>query len=177
VEISVKSRLDEIIRDLDAHPETVRKAAAMALNRVAPTARSRAVKKINAETGLRQSSIRKRITLTKARDYLLQVKLTAQRHAPNIASYGGVQTKQGVRSRAWRKSRVYPRTFILPGTRIAVARKTKARYPLKAIYGPSLPNAFVTRVVTEEMDKAVHERFPIEFMRALRSLWRKAGVQ
>jgi hypothetical protein len=52
----------------------------------------------------------------------------------------------------------------------------EAKAPIKKVYGPSIPQYFVTKIVIAAMEKVARERWPIEFNAALRGvLIRRTG--
>ena len=171
MEISVKGSVDAIIRDLDAHPATVEKATTMALNKTGATVRARVIRALQERYGLQRVSVTRRLRAVRAYAGRLRFDVVAHPSAPSIAAYNAKQTKAGVRSNAWNRTHVYKHTFIPSGRKVAFKRLTKARLPIKKVYGPSLPKSFGRQEIKLFMDKVVDERFPLEFTRALRALW------
>lgn len=175
MEISVEGSVNEIIRSLDAHPATVAKATTMALNKTASRVQTRAIRAIRDRTGLKSSSVRRRMKIVKAYGSRLLVSIRALPYAPNVASYGGKQVKEGVRHRAWQRTQIAKGAFLIHG-RTAMTRVGKSRLPIKPLYGPSLPKNFGATEIENAMNKTVRENFPTEFLRALRALWQRAGL-
>lgn len=175
INISVQSNIAEVLRKFEGLQMETGKAVAMALNRTAATARSRATKAISAETGIKQASIREKLQIVRATRTALRAEIQAHKYAPNLIHYTARQTKAGVSANAWRKRKVYKHTFIGNKGRTVFHREGKARLPIKPVYGPSIPRTFMQRTTNRVLRETVAERFPIEFERALKVELRKLG--
>jgi len=108
------------MRSLNAHPKAVEKATVLALNKVGATVRARVIRELRDRFGLQRASVANRLKMRKAHGDSLRVDVVAHPSAPSIAAYSGRQTRDGVLSRAWRRARVYPRTFIPKGRSVAL---------------------------------------------------------
>jgi hypothetical protein len=147
-------------------------AATAALNRVAASARTQAVRVIGAESSLKQADVRPHVTLTKATRTRLEAVINAQPWSPNLIRYQARQVKAGVSARAWGQRKVYKGAFIGNKGRTVFKRATKERLPLKALHGPSVPKEFVATKTRSAMDAKIKERFVPEFESALRQFLR-----
>jgi hypothetical protein len=176
MEVSVKGDVDAVLKDLGSLSLRVDIAIAQALNRTAARAKTQAVRTIAKESGIQQKAVRDRIAIRKASSYALHAIISAEPYAPNLIRYSARQTKRGVSANAWRKRRIYPRTFIANQGRTVFKRIGKARLPIRPVYGPSIPRTFMQRVTNEAMTQAVRERFPVEFTRALNLQLRRRGL-
>jgi len=97
-----------------------------------------------------------------------------------LREYGARMTKRGATFQVKKGTarRVYQRQgqpgFILPrfGSNVFVRTSPEPPGPPKAkiakVYGPSIPQYFVTRFVRERMERIARERWPIEFEREVR---------
>ena len=161
--ISVKGNVKDVLRDLnDKQKHVIPQAAARALNRVINTVKSRTVKDISAKTKLKQKDIRARMIIRGASKAKLEAVLKALPYSPNLSKFSARQTKPGVVANAWEGRKVYRGTFTMPGGSV-VKRTTKARYPIKGVYGPSLISNFKKQDNIELMKQVAGERWSIEF--------------
>ena len=176
IQISLKAEFDNALRSLAGLEKQVEVAAQQAINRVAATAKSIAVKSISSETGIQQKLVRDRIAIFKASRSALSAVVSAFKYAPNLIRYQAKQTKAGVSAKAWNQRKVYRGTFIGNKGRTVFKRVGKARLPIKAVYGPSIPQTFIKARTTEAMIQAVQTRWPTEFDAALANQLRRAGL-
>lgn len=178
LKVDVQMDMASLTRALNAiERDAIRPAAVQALNRVARTVKSRAVKAISAETGMKQASIRDLIAIRQATKLGLIAEVSASRHAPNLIHYSARQTKRGVSASAWRKRKVYKGTFIANKGRTVFRRVGKGRLPIKPVFGPSLPRTFINKTTHAVMTRTINERFPVEFNAALINQLRRRGLR
>jgi hypothetical protein len=113
MEISFQSNIDAVAKQFgrDLRKE-IDRAVPPAINRVATTARKFAAQQINKVTGMKISSIRKKLALRRATRAVPTAVITAQRYAPNLRSFGAREVKRGVSANAWRKRKIYIGAFI-----------------------------------------------------------------
>jgi hypothetical protein len=177
MEISIKHDLHKITKHLnDLQKQVVPQAAARALTRTADQVMTAAAKSISAETGIKQSTVKKHLIRIKAHRNKLQAEVVAKKYAPNLAEFmSGTQISQsldrkgkGVKAKAWGKRKEYPHTFIgrgkNSGKMLVFARTSDKRTArLKTIYGPSIPQTFIQRHVHDALVKLAHERWQVNF--------------
>ena len=145
--------------------EEIDKAVPGALNRTATSARVTAIGQINNITGLKKSSIRERLPIYKASRANPEARIVAKPFAPNLINFSARQTKRGVSANAWRKRKVYKNSFIGNQGRTVFARVGKARLPIKALKGPSVPRTFIKQEVESAIRATIQTKFPEEFER------------
>ncbi|MFP4560995.1 MAG: phage tail protein [Thiohalorhabdus sp.] len=185
MELNVRVDIEEVEKQLyRAERREVPKATAWAINRTLNTARSRSAKTISRETGIQQKKFAKqppkgRMLIKRATWENLQGELHALPYAPNLIEYvskgsrkpGAFRKKSGVQARAWGSKKTYPGTFVGQGQnsgKALVFRRTSGdRYPIKAIYGPSVPQTFMNRIVQRVLDAVANYQFPRQFSREL----------
>ena len=97
-------------------------ATVSALNRVATTARSVAVREIRGQTAIKASDVRKYVTVRKASRADMTAEIKARAYAPNLMRYGAREVKQGVSANAWGKRKIYRNAFIGNRGRTVFAR-------------------------------------------------------
>jgi hypothetical protein len=113
MEISFQSDIEQVAQRFSADlRKEIDKAVPTALNRVATTVRKVAAQQINKVTGLKVTSIRKRLRLRKATRARPIAEITALPYAPNLRSFNARQVKKGVSANAWRKRKIYRGAFI-----------------------------------------------------------------
>lgn len=90
----------------------IAQAVPTTLNRLAVSARVTAIDEINKVTGLKKSSIRERLPITKASRALPEAKIVAKPYAPNLINFSAREVKAGVSANAWRTRKIYKGAFI-----------------------------------------------------------------
>ena len=176
--ISVKHDIREVEKTLSrAQRKAVPDASRMALNRVAASVRSAAVKAIAAETGIKQKDVRAATTLRKAgRGRVLRAEIDARGRPLNLIRFGARQLKKSVSAKPWRRRRVYKRrVWVGNQGRTVFIREPGGK--IRGMYGPSIAR----EMIRDQVGKAIHarfaERWPIEFERALNLQLRKLGFK
>lgn len=164
------SATDRLINDLQR--SIVPKAINAALNRVVVTGRSEAVRTIARTTGLKQKDIREHLDIRRAGRGDPAAEIRAKPWSPNLIRYQARQTQAGVSAKAWGQRKVYKGSFIGNKGRTVFTRTGKARLPLKALHGPSVPREFMRDVSLQALEVVAKQRFPIEFERALAQFMR-----
>ena len=184
--VSIKNT-DRLLRKLEALAlQVLPQATATALNRVANTVKSRASKDISVRTGLKVSSVRRRVVITKRAsksDPRAVIEITGR--PLNLVEFAsGKRTPRsprgGITARAWGRRRKYPGVFLarMPnGQVIAVKRsapgKTRSKLirkgrwagkspHIESVWGPGIVKEAVHPVLVAARDRAFRERFPIE---------------
>jgi len=167
-------------------------AAARAVNRVAATVRSRASKDISEATGLKVSSVRRRVVIRKRAskaDPVAVVEITGKPFNLIESVRGSKQPRSprgGVTAQAWGRRRKHPGVFLarMPnGHVIAVQRspagrtrdkliKTgpwKGKSPhIEAVWGAGIVREAAQPLLAKRREETVKERLPIELKHEIR---------
>lgn len=165
--ISVKLDVRAMKREFAKEHRKIEQAAARAINRAAEGGATAAARDISAKTKLKVREIRKRMTIRRARPGYLIAEIHAHPYAPNLKAFRPTQNAKGTAASAWERRKTYMHAFIHPRTGSVVTRTTNSRFPLKGLYGPSLPKTFIRADVLAEIEKVVLERFNKEFEREI----------
>lgn len=180
---NVKSDLTEVKKYLnDVQRKLVPKAAGIALGRVATTARKVAQQTIRQRLSISAAAARGDLKIERGQAGTLVVWIVARGKPIPLRDYQARQTakgatfrvvKTGSRKRYTRKQRL---GFIKKelGGHVFVRTEDdppgKPKGRIKKVYGPSIPQYFVTKIVLDAMTKTARERWPIEFNNALRGV-------
>jgi Prophage minor tail protein Z (GPZ) len=167
VEITVKDNIDELLKELSIfNKQVIEQATVRTLNEAARTVQGRAAKAIAKDIGTAQKNVTRRIHVKPARsNKLVSTVYPEQPFSFRLAHFKPRQTKAGVSVAAWGKRKIYPHTFLAQvkaGDREiegVFVRKTKARLPIKQLWGPSIPKTFATDHITKQMESIARERF------------------
>lgn len=184
--LGVRFDLNEFKRDLDAKGrKRVDRAAQIALGRIGTTIRKVASQGIREKLAITAAVAKKAITIRKSGSKLTLF-IEASGSPIPIRDYGARAGKRGVTYRVSKGGKrklyenKYGKGFIVDRlgghvfVRSGPARKG-GKAPIRKVYGPSIPQYFVTRVLRDLMLKSARERWPIEFAAALRGLSIRAG--
>lgn len=140
------------------------KATAAALNRTGDHANTLTVRDLAEITGLKQKDVRAAMRRVRAKWGNLEYRLAAIGRALNLIRFAARQTKKGVTASAWGKPRfLYKHTFIANQGRTVFVRESKARLPIKAVHGPSLPREFGRAQFMNNLKAAVTLKWRTEF--------------
>lgn len=157
----------------------VNAAAAVALQRVGTTARKEADQEIRKRLTLRSATVKEALAIRRLPKRLI-VEITASGKPIALKEYRARKTKKGATFQVAKRNprRVYLRQnrpgFIVDRLGGHVYVRTGPNPPgpetakIKKVYGPSIPQYFVTRFVRERMMASINERWPIEFSRQLK---------
>lgn len=164
-------------------------AAGAALKRVGNTVRNAGAKKIRERLAIKATVAKSAIKVRRIGSDRWTLLIEASGKPIPLRDYGATQTKKGVKFRVARAGarKLYLRKgrtgFIIKGKGGHVFVRTEDDPPgpkkgrVKKVYGPSIPQYFVTQPVMDEMKRVAQERWPIEFSAAIRGvLIRKTGV-
>lgn len=149
------------------------KATAAALNRTGDHANTLTVLDLAEVTGLKQKDVRAAMRRVRAKWGNLEYRLAAIGRALNLIRFGARQTKKGVSASAWGKRKIYKSTFIANQGRTVFVREGKARLPIKAVHGPSLPREFGRAQFMNNLKAAVTLKWRTEFAHQLAYYLRK----
>lgn len=187
IRVNVKLQIDQARKDFSRLGQQVNRAAAVALNRTAITARKEADQEVRKRLNLKSGTVKDALRIDKARKRLV-VEIVASGKPIALRDYGANRTKKGVTFKVARSQprRLYKRqgragfkvdkfgghVFV----RVGPNPPGRADAPIKKVYGPSIPQYFVTRFVRERMTRIAMQRFPIEFARELKFRASKAAA-
>lgn len=148
IKMEVSDPIDTIIESLRDIPKKVANPSiAKALNRVAVTARKRAVKEVKDYMNVSPALVKSMIDIRKANAKKLISVLKNRGQRLNLAQFKGRQTKKGVQASTYGITRVYKGAFLIKGGKAAMARETQARLPIRPLYGPGVISS-LTRLKT-----------------------------
>lgn len=177
-------------------------ATSQAINKTLASAKTVAKTEIRNETNIAAGKVGKALIVTKSNKRTLSGKLDSKTgRGTNLADFvTGAQLKsqpklsktkyksgkgkgsyrsQGVKSKAWGKTKTYAGTFIgtgkSSGKKLVFARVGKGRdSKLKAIRGPSIRQTFTNKNVQQVLRRKIKQQFDTEFKRAFDNEMRKA---
>lgn len=148
-----------------------------ALNRTAEQVRTHAVKELKGrasdEAGLGVSGFRRAIAIRRATRVSLTATLSASGKAIPLILFGARQTASGVSASPWGRRRGYKGAFIttMPsGHRGVFRRASKARLPIRELYGASLPREFIKRDIVNAMQSVAAQLWDKNFRQAAASV-------
>lgn len=182
IKIDVRSDLAQVQRDLHLSQKEVSKAAVRALNKTATFAQSTATKAIAQAMDLKQTDIRKKLSIVKATLQSMRAMVTGSGKAIPLINFKARQVKDGVVIRFAGKRILYRGHFIatMPtGHKGVFFRKGGRRevrmskhhvgktymteLPIVERFGPSIPHMLVDKNLTPAIYKAIKERWPVLF--------------
>lgn len=187
---NVKADLREVQKYLnDLQKKYVPQAAGTALRRVATTVRKIAQQRIRDRLAISAAVARGDLQIERGPIGRLTVWVTASGKPIPLRDYQARQTRKGATYRVSKANgrKTYQRQqrlgFIVRSKGGHVFVRTgddppgKAKAPIQKVYGPSLPQYFVTKLVVQAMQNTARERWQIEFSAALRGvLLRRTGT-
>lgn len=174
--VQIKVSTIEVERYIRRIPRATQRATARGLNKGIRLVRTRSVRAVAAQRAIRQKTIRRETSIESARprpNRLRAVLRMSGRPIP-LREYGA--RVQGRRGRGNRK-RTGPgaspiSVVIFKGRRVVVEgaflgpnghvfrRRGPGRLPIKKLFGPSLPSAFVKPIVERSMRVVAERRIP-----------------
>lgn len=164
VDVSALVKVEHLFREVgNQAPHAIRRA----INHVGDKARTRVVRTLAAQAGVKYGDARRAVTVTRATYDRMLYRIAARGQPIPLSWFGARQTKKGVSAAPWGKRRVFPHTFLWPrvGGRVFV-RTGKGRKPIRQLWGPALPKellkaetaaAFRLIVSTELPPRVAHE--------------------
>jgi hypothetical protein len=187
IKISVQADISGALRKLNVTAEQARKAIPRALNKVATTARAEAAREIKqAGYGLKVGAIKKAIKTIRATKHDLTAIVRASGSPIPLIEYGARQTRKGVTVSVLRGRKLIPGGFIatMPTGHRGVfvhkgevnrwvmrnGKRVRSRLPIRELFGPSIPQAFVNNTVQAALKGAIKARFPVVLMQELRAV-------
>lgn len=141
LEISVRwDGLATIQRKLEAAATRSPQAVAWALNRTVERARTKVVRALREQTGLKFGVIRASTSILKAGPGSLHAEIRARGGFTSLKEFNARQTKKGVSAAPWGRRQVFESTFIVRRYGGHVYKRAgKARFPIQKLYGPAIP--------------------------------------
>lgn len=181
LKFSVKSDIAAARRTTLLAQKEIERAAMRALDRVSTTVRRTAADSIGSKLALRKGDIRKQVTIARplGRAKLVRDIVASGRPVP-LRDYQARRTKKGVTFKVARagQRKLYKAKgnagFIVDRKGGHVFVRTEPDPPgpqkgrIRKVYGPSLPQYFVTRYLINAMRRVVAQRWPIEFAREIK---------
>lgn len=189
--ISVTLDSSEVRRWLKRRlPQAVDRATARGLNKAIKLVRTQSIRGVAQERAIPQKQIRQQMSITSAlpKPHKLRAVLRMTGRPIPLKHYGArVQGRRGRGNRKQSGPGASPVTVeIIKGRRVVVQgaflgpndhvykRRGKARLPIKKLFGPSLPTAFVKPVVEQAMRHVAITRTPGLIEREMRRELRRA---
>lgn len=180
VRFNMAAEARRVQRTIQRYGDKVAKQALpRAMNKTATTVRSRGVKKIATEMGTVQRTVRKVTRIDRASVARPYSAIIWTGRPLTLIEFNARQTRRGVTAKAWGQRKLYRGGFIarMPTGKVqTVARKGRARLPLKTLYGPSVPRTAARDDVRRILVLATKERMPIEMKAAIRSVRAQLGI-
>jgi len=176
--LDVKLDVREVERMLGAAAHQVMpRATTSALNKVARSAQSLAVKVIAKDIGITQKTVREHLVIHKAnfRNLFSSVEPRSGKRVP-LTRLKPRQTRKGVTYRSRGKRKLVPGAFIatMPsGGRIVVKRRGRARLPIDEPKGVSINHVFIKERIHRALLQVAKERWNKVFPQEVRHFLRK----
>lgn len=188
MKFAVKLDLRQVQRfATDTQKKYIPAAAGIALGRVATTVRGIAATKVRERLAIAAAVAKKAIRVQRI-GKKFEIWIVASGKPIPLKDYQARQTRKGATFRVSKSKgrRVYKRHgragFIMPSKGGHVFVRTEDDPPgaqkgrIQKVYGPSVPQYFVTKIVIEAMRNTARQRWPIEFAAAFRGvLIRRTG--
>jgi len=183
IDLSVKADLKAATRYLyDYERRVIPRATNRSINTTARNVQTAINRHIAKETGLKAGEVKAATSITKSTFSTLRAIVKGRRRPYNLFRFlqprnrsflpGAFANQRGVKANPWRKSRIFKGTFIIRGSGhgrpIVVKRTGRNRYPLKAVYGPSIHSEFNRPAARALMNSTARTRFRINFERDLK---------
>jgi len=166
MEISIKSDLKSVMRDLDTiERKVLPKATNRTMNRLGTAANKIIIRGVSSEAGLPQSTLKKRGFFSNIRSKIrtLTFSIIVKWGSIPLKDFNPRQTKKGVTAKAWGSRKVYDGAFIVDSLgRHVFVRKTDKRLPIKKLYGPIPARLAENDSITNDINKMMDERFTRE---------------
>lgn len=178
MQIDVRFEIEQAIAKIDrVKKEVADKAIVRALNRVAEQSRTESGQQIRAAGyDLKAGDIKAAISLRRASAGNVRAVVKASGRPIPLIKYAARQTRKGVTVSVKNGRRLIPGAFIATmqsghtGVFIRAGsghKKVRQRtgmnwsgLPIKELFGPSIPSAFINKTVQEALVASVRQRFP-----------------
>lgn len=164
--------------------EVINKATVRAINRIADQAKTQASKDIR-EVGynVKAAVIKKSISIRRASSGFLRAVVKANGRPIPLINFSARQTKQGVSVIVKEGRKLIPGAFIATMAnghtgvfeRVGHTHRKNRKgqwsgLPIKQLFGPSVPSAFINETVQSSLLAMVREKFPVRFQHELDQL-------
>jgi hypothetical protein len=181
IKLNVTVDMAQALTTLDRVSEEVREKAAMrAINKMADQVKVQASRDIRgAGYNIKIGTIKKAITIGRASSSQLVARVRASGRPIGLINYGARKTRKGVSVQVKNGRKIIPDAFIatMPNGHRGVFVREGATHkkvmtggrvqwsglPIRELYGPSIPSAFLSKIVQESLESAVRERCPAMF--------------
>lgn len=165
------------------------RAVNRSLNTTARNVQTTITRHIAKQTGLKVGEVKANTYVNKSTFLTLTARVIGRRRPFNLYRFlqprnrsflpGAFANRPGVKANPWRKSRTFRGAFIIRGRGhgrpIVVTRTSRNRYPLKAVYGPSIHVEFNRPRARRLMFVTARRRFAINFKRDLKYYLQRVG--
>jgi len=154
-ELNIQHNIKKVTKQLnDIQKKVVPRVTVRSLNKTGVTVNKEAVKRVRGETKLPAKRIKVKLNIKRARRGQFQWTLAGLRGTTNIIEWvpaskrqvGAYRKKQGVRSRAWGKTKTYPGTFMgsgkSSGKLLVYVRDSNKPSGVRSVQGPNVRTAF-----------------------------------
>lgn len=144
--------MNVIIRDLDkirihfeaaitrVGEDTATRAFTRAINREGDKIRTKVRRELRIQTGAKTALINRETRSIKASFSNLTYTIEARGDFLGLSHFAPSQFKYGVRAKPWGRFQRFPGAFLVGGLgNNAFVRETAARFPIKKMFGPSIP--------------------------------------
>ena len=181
IELDFKRDMQRVERELKGvQKRIVPAAASAALNRTAQQARTQSARDLKGSVGkslgLSVAGFKKTIKHIRARVRKLVTSLDVSGRPLPLIRFGARKTKKGVSAAPWGKRRIHKGAFIakMPsGHRGVFKRTSKERLPIKELWGPSIPKAFLHQDIQQSLKRVINTKWPGNFAHEIRFRLRK----
>jgi len=181
ITLDVKADIKQVTKMLGGLQQgKINRAATRALNKTVTTVRTKAVRLIAKDIGIKQQKVRANIILKRARRNFLQAILSASNRRFTLIEIDprAKQTAIGVHLKQQGGRRVIPHAFIIKrrqsGKDAIVKRKTSKRYPLIELRGESVADVFTAPAVMNTMQHTANQAWIKNFNHELNYEFSKA---
>lgn len=180
IAFNVKVDIDRARRSLNLLKKEVDKGAIRAMERVATTVRKEASTDIRSRLAIKAAIAKDQIKTTRPYGTQRLVRdIVASGKPIPLRDYGARTTRRGVTYKVSKQAgrKVYRAkgnaAFIIDNKGAHVFVRTEPDPPgprkgrIRKVFGPSVPQYFVTRFIRDRMTRVVQTRWPIEFAREM----------
>jgi hypothetical protein len=140
-----------------------------------------AARSVAKEAGLTAGATRRQFGLRRSTPATLTATVRATGFAIRLIEFKARQTRRGVTANAWGQRKLYPKSFIATmrsGHRQVFVRKGRARLPIKALWGPSVPGVMAQDAIHSAIESHAAERLQTNIGRQIdRALFAATGTR
>ncbi len=161
--------IDLATRALNTIGQSAREAAVRSLNESAKEVKARATSIISSAYNIKPAAISPKISITEARETNLEARIKASGAKIELIEFASGQSSAGVTvlvKTSHGRKLVEPREaaskgFIVKpkaGKKGIFVRQTEKRFPIRRLFGPSIPQLFGAREIRETLSAFAEER-------------------